>query len=994
MASLPETIGSYKVIRELGHGGFATVYLAESSELTQVALKVLKPYVRDHAQLERFKQEARIITELNHPNIIHIIGTGDAEEAPFIAMEYVRGGDLRDRLKTGPLARNEAMHIVRCIGSALSYVHTYRSQIIHRDITPGNILFDTTQDPVRPVLTDFGLIKFLSADKMGTLTRTGSIIGTLRYIAPEQLEDQKSLTPTTDLYALSIVFFEMLAGRPPFEADSEIKLMEKHRTEPLPDLSSMAPDIGTFFDNILKRAAAKNPADRYPSIKDFVDDLETANYQAEQSQQKRAKQQKRAITQVELTQGYIEKEHYLPGRALEMVGAALEFDPGNVEALRLKGRVHLEQKQFEDALEAYRQAYEQVRKPLSEAGYDYLLILSKLADQCWQSKELSEAIKYYHDLMRILGEGNYIHTPLQEIDKAARSRLIDYYYGEGNKAYQSSNFSQDSGNLDEAIAVLAKARQWLDQLKDQSKIEELGHKWKQLQIRKHTHRIDLASQAIAAIDAEKGSLHFDEQIFEYYEGIDACYRELIKLEENYEWKEGRRKKLREQSKHRDAFARHLTEQDRPDYIKAIAQYQIIQDIESDTGLTEELNINPAQRIAELKEAENLHHKYHHIRQLMGEGRFQEALAQLETDFINQHNYEYRDVAQMLWELVYAKQHAGQYPLGWDGASGLEVWRDGLIEAERARVGLLRVALRPWVNFAEMRAEQHRQLEAIETQLKQTQTTFDLCDLHHHNVELTQLKEEIAPWQFQLQQADANITQPSVEACLKQLDTIEANLKEYYRPDEIQKLLNQSEVIETIEKDPLFAALRTLTPLSLDIKRATSKIQAQHIELLNRAIDQLKVEMDETQRRQIELEVKLNEAQGNRTELETKMGEARHNLTELRAELEITQRNLTELRAELGVTQHNLTGSEQELKRTLTETAPTRNELARLKRQHKINQYTVPIALALAMMAGAFIAPQFQTLPGATAITMIALTLLVAYLFYHIWVYYFPQSPNE
>lgn len=287
MPSSPESVGPYKVIGVLGQGEFATVYLASGKNQNQpkhVAVKVLHlSKAKDEMSVRRFQQEAQIILKLNeldHPHIIKIFDSGGTEDTFYIVMEYISGGSLGKKLETGPFPRIEAIDIIKKIGLALSAAHNHKEKIIHRDLKPHNILIDDREDTPRPVLSDFGLVKRLSSETLQTLTITGSVLGTPHYMAPEQCEAKDS-TFATDLYALAIIFFEMLAGFRPFEGDSVFELMRKHSEEPFPRLSSIAPQVDAFFDDILIKATAKDPAKRFASITEFTEALETANNEFE-----------------------------------------------------------------------------------------------------------------------------------------------------------------------------------------------------------------------------------------------------------------------------------------------------------------------------------------------------------------------------------------------------------------------------------------------------------------------------------------------------------------------------------------------------------------------------------------------------------------------------------------------------------------------------------------------------------------------------------------
>lgn len=315
MPDLPESIGRYKILEKLGEGGFATVYLAEAEDPDKpqkVALKVLN--LRE--SYGRFLREIDTIARLEYPNIIRIFDTGQDERTgvPFFAMEYIPGGTLREKLDVETcLPRDEAIDIVRQIGAALTYAH--RQKVIHRDVKPKNILLDTRQKPTRPVLTDFGLAKPLSPDE--DLTMTVGLIGTFHYYAPEQW-NKESLAPATDIYALAITFFEMLAGRRPFEGDI-FGLRQQHLSAPLPRLSEMAAqEIGPFFDEVLMKAAAKKPADRYESVASFVEALEMANKQATRAE--RGTRQNGASDSAVVTRNKVQQDNHDSDEVRSMIG--------------------------------------------------------------------------------------------------------------------------------------------------------------------------------------------------------------------------------------------------------------------------------------------------------------------------------------------------------------------------------------------------------------------------------------------------------------------------------------------------------------------------------------------------------------------------------------------------------------------------------------------------------------------------------------------------
>jgi serine/threonine protein kinase len=281
MTDLPERIGPYKILEKLGEGGFATVYLAQANHLNQakrVALKVLN----SDQGYRRFQREVETVARLEHPNIIRIFDTGEDERSgvPYFAMEYIPGGTLRDKLEAETsLPVEDALKLIRQVGAALTYAHS--QGIIHRDVNPNNILLDTSQTPICPLLTDFGLVKPLVPDD--DMTMTVGIVGTFHYYAPEQW-NKEAVTPATDLYALAITFFETIVGQRPFKGDI-FSLRDKHLDEPLPSLSNLAPDISPFFEDVLIKATAKDPADRYESVAAFIEALEAAHQKANNERQ-------------------------------------------------------------------------------------------------------------------------------------------------------------------------------------------------------------------------------------------------------------------------------------------------------------------------------------------------------------------------------------------------------------------------------------------------------------------------------------------------------------------------------------------------------------------------------------------------------------------------------------------------------------------------------------------------------------------------------------
>jgi beta-lactam-binding protein with PASTA domain/predicted Ser/Thr protein kinase len=267
--SLIDTLfdGRYRIVRKLGAGGMADVYLAEDQELgRRVAIKILNGrHANDDQFIERFRREAKNAAALNHPNIVSIYDRGEAEDTYYIAMEFLDGRSLKELIVghgTAPI--KVAVEYARQILSALRFAH--RHGIVHRDIKPHNVLVDREG---RVKVTDFGIAR-AGASQM---TETGSIVGTAQYLSPEQARggevDQRS-----DLYSLGIVLYELLTGKTPFEGDTPVEIAMKHLSTPPQPPSKLRADIPRELDMVVLRALAKDPDDRYQSAEEMEADLE------------------------------------------------------------------------------------------------------------------------------------------------------------------------------------------------------------------------------------------------------------------------------------------------------------------------------------------------------------------------------------------------------------------------------------------------------------------------------------------------------------------------------------------------------------------------------------------------------------------------------------------------------------------------------------------------------------------------------------------------
>jgi hypothetical protein len=267
--------GGYRIEGLLGRGGMSEVYRASNPRLgNTIAVKLLtRELGSDEIFRERFVRESQLAASLNHPNVIPIFDAGEADGLPYIAMRYVDGPDLQELLtRDGALPIEAAIAIVGQIGAALDAAH--EKGLIHRDVKPANILIESNGDSTPHVyLSDFGVAKH-GGSRSG-LTSTGQFVGTVDYIAPEQIEG-KALSGATDVYSLACVLYQTLAGTPPFDRDTDVGMIYAHLVEPPPALTQQRPDLPAELDAVLAKALSKRPEDRYQSCREFVADVRGA----------------------------------------------------------------------------------------------------------------------------------------------------------------------------------------------------------------------------------------------------------------------------------------------------------------------------------------------------------------------------------------------------------------------------------------------------------------------------------------------------------------------------------------------------------------------------------------------------------------------------------------------------------------------------------------------------------------------------------------------
>ncbi|MDD3392383.1 MAG: Stk1 family PASTA domain-containing Ser/Thr kinase [Bacilli bacterium] len=260
----------YQIIRMIGEGGMANVYLAYDTILDRnVAVKVLRgDLAGDEKFVRRFQREAISASSLSHPNIVEMYDVGEDDGKYFIVMEYIEGKTLKNLIKKrGSLTVPETIDIMMQLTSGIAHAHD--SYIIHRDIKPQNVLI---LDDGLVKITDFGIAMALNSNE---LTQTNSVMGSVHYLPPEQASGNGS-TIKSDIYSLGILMYELLTGKVPFKGDNAVEIAIKHMREPMPSVCSVNPDIPQSVENIILKACAKNPKNRYDNVREMHEDLKTA----------------------------------------------------------------------------------------------------------------------------------------------------------------------------------------------------------------------------------------------------------------------------------------------------------------------------------------------------------------------------------------------------------------------------------------------------------------------------------------------------------------------------------------------------------------------------------------------------------------------------------------------------------------------------------------------------------------------------------------------
>ena len=267
-----KTIGGYVIEGQVGRGGMATVYLARQTSMNRVvALKILpKNFTQDESYYKRFEREVNIVAQLEHRSIVPVYDHGEADGQPFIAMRYMAGGSLDQKLAHGPMRAPDVLDVYAQIAPALDYAHS--KNVLHRDLKPSNVLLDETGGAF---ITDFGIARIIGDHNPGSTITTQGVVGTPSYMSPEQAQGQP-LDGRSDLYAMGVMLFELLTARRPFMSDTPYSIAVMQVTAPPPSARAINPNISPAVEQVIFKTLKKKPEERFPTAAELVAALRLA----------------------------------------------------------------------------------------------------------------------------------------------------------------------------------------------------------------------------------------------------------------------------------------------------------------------------------------------------------------------------------------------------------------------------------------------------------------------------------------------------------------------------------------------------------------------------------------------------------------------------------------------------------------------------------------------------------------------------------------------
>ncbi|HEX2250495.1 MAG TPA: serine/threonine-protein kinase [Gemmatimonadales bacterium] len=262
--------GVYEVEREIGRGGNARIFLARDPSGKSVALKILHPELLVSVAADRFLREIKLASRLNNPHIARLLDSGERDWLVYYVMSYIEGATLREYLDSSSSRRISIPETLRIASDLLdALAHAHGQGIIHRDVKPANVVLSAGG----AVLLDFGIARAVVASGTDELTRSGIAVGTSTYMSPEQITAARNIDHRCDLYSLGCMLFECLAGQPPFHHRNEAVVLQLHLTEPAPDVRALRSDTPADLADVIGKALAKNPADRWATALSMRDAL-------------------------------------------------------------------------------------------------------------------------------------------------------------------------------------------------------------------------------------------------------------------------------------------------------------------------------------------------------------------------------------------------------------------------------------------------------------------------------------------------------------------------------------------------------------------------------------------------------------------------------------------------------------------------------------------------------------------------------------------------